>query len=118
MRVTDVSQVKPGDEVTVTYRAKVSSIQPSSGGCHLYVKAEGRDVLRLLYLGDTDTVELTEPEYVSGGVYIDAWNHVYEYDDITMSRPVWYRPGDSSTYNYDAPVRPLTRMLPEGSRDD
>lgn len=116
MKVTDASQVKGGDEVVVTYRAKVSEkYYPSSSTIGICVEMIGNGKqLRLVY-PDIDNVELVEPVYVYGGIYLDADGAVWMYERTSGSWGAWSTPGSTVLSAFDVPARPLVRMLPEKS---
>ena len=120
MIVEDLSQLKPGQKVRISYGARVVKIdtRPDSGWLFLDGFGDDRN-----YWLPTDTptlqVELLEPEYVHGAMYQDAQGGFWSFDQFyfgserTDDSAAWFSPGDTSPYNFDVPVRPLTRLVPE-----
>ncbi len=62
----------------------------------------------------TFEVELIEPNYVHGSMYLAADGEHWQFENAG-SYLRWYSPGDTTTYDFDVPARPLRRLVPEAS---
>jgi len=113
----ELSDLRPGQKVRVTYEG----IMQDDGFCNrgeIAVEASDGAVADYHYhVFSKAQVELVEPEYVCGAVYQDADGDLWVLDQGFRADgdPAWFSPGDSSAYDFDRPVRPLTRMVPEAS---
>lgn len=117
MIVEDLSTLRPGQEVRVTYRGvvqddsfckpdeiAVQGIEPEGARSYHYHK---RDLV---------TVELVEPDYEHMGAYRDAGGGIWMFDRYyrgVSGGAAWFSPGSVEAYDFDTPARPLVKLVPE-----
>jgi hypothetical protein len=104
-----VSEYKIGDRVRIT-RTWEGVAKEIVGGTILL--DSGR---RPLVDDDNVTVEVLEPEYENGVLYVDAVGAFYVYwpGVGSLKRP-WFEPGNENALRAFVPVRPLRKLVPEG----
>jgi hypothetical protein len=109
----ELSDLKPGQKVRVTYEGVVQNDSFCQDG---ELAIRNADRMGYHYHGrDQVKVELVEPEYVNGAVYLDANDAVWQFWSSFCGRPAWFTPADETPYDFDRPARPLVRLVREAS---
>lgn len=75
----------------------------SHEGLATYPEALARDLFR-------EVEKHREPLYESGAAYVDAYGEKWCYGGYSKN---WYAFGSSTTHPFDAPKRPLRKLMPE-----
>jgi hypothetical protein len=114
MIVEDLSTLKPGQKVRVTYEGIVNASTTGLQPGQIVVAAPGYTHVVL----PEYKVEIVEPDYLHGGTYQDASGQVWTFDRYYRgpdNGEVWFSPGSAEVYDFDVPARPLAKLVPEAN---
>ena len=109
-----MTDCKVGDRVRATWTKEgvVKRIIDTPECCIEF--EDGIHVYPHSYHGAPMTIEVLEPEYEAGAMYVDADGDFFAYCPANDKDHPWLSPGTGIGYGPKFPSRPLRKLVPEG----
>ena len=110
-----MAEYKAGDRVRVTQTLEGVISEVDHNVIYLI---DGKGILLGVVLGDAWAVEVLEPEYEKGAMYVDADGGFYAYwPNERGDETPWAEPGSHHHLRLGVPMRPLRKLVPEGGSE-
>jgi hypothetical protein len=110
-----VSEYKVGDRVRITFVHEGTVRRAHNSPESVIEFTDGRHVFLDGAFGSEPTVEVIEPEYEVGSVYMDAMGETYyRLSSSTTTSSSWRSASTGVVRRHSWPHRPLRKLVPEG----